>query len=478
MSDILSALGIGNNSSATKPKTASEQVADAYRATQQKPLDALKKRQQDLEKRSSFFSTLRSRLDSAFSSFNTITDLSTTSSKVGAKKTTVSDSSFLSASAADTTQNGINTIKIERLASNDRLIAKQIDNLSSTQTAFGSGTKTFNLATGSNSSTAISVTFDGSETNEQALNKIASAVNANTDLGISASVVKSTTSSGRLTFTAKESGTSGKITFSESGAGNDVLATLGIDASLNQNNATRGAFDKNDPSKAGFSQGVVDNLDAKLQINGIEATRTSNKITDIVAGLTINLTKAQEASAEPITITIDNDTSTANSNIRPFLDSYNNVINYLNEQATTVRSDSALRGLQSNLRSIVNSKVSDGALNYLSDVGIKIGTDGTLSISDSTKFSDAIEANSAGVSKLFTDLATKVNNEYSKYRGSDGILSTRTKSTQDQIVSTKSRIDTLGKSIDKRVETYKKEYERSLQLMSKATAQTSILSTL
>ncbi|MDX9790264.1 MAG: flagellar cap protein FliD N-terminal domain-containing protein [Candidatus Kapabacteria bacterium] len=163
-------------------------LVESFKSTQQGKITSLNERRNLLQSRQSFYNTFNSRISSLVSQIDKFT-ADDSNSKFYAKSIESSDSSIVSASANSKAIISENTIKVKQLASNDTLISKRM-NLADN---FGedAGTITFDLTAGTNTK-QVSVTFDGTETNEQALKKIVQAINNTYDIYINSSNFKYT----------------------------------------------------------------------------------------------------------------------------------------------------------------------------------------------------------------------------------------------------------------------------------------------
>jgi len=462
LSDSLNSLLQTTSSTA---QTQADLLVEAYKRTQSGKLDQLKERKSNLEKKSSFFSGLRSKINSLMSQIDKFTSASASSFFV-TRKVTSSDSSVVSASATGEALLGINTIKVNRLASNDLLISDQM-----------TASNTFSV-TGSNltfiiNGKTVSVTINSGTSNEDALKLIATAINNTTDINATASVVKDTGSTVRLTITAKDTGADNKITFDDNGSG--VLNALGF-GNVDPNASVR------TPTQSGnqyahYKIAAVDELNSEAEINGILVTRSSNSLSDVIQGLTINLLKVQDSNAQPITLTTEVDASAVQNLINPLISSYNEILQYLNNNKNLLKDEPLLRNLISNLRVIPSQAVTsaqNGNPQYLSEIGIKTNSDGTLSISDTSKLTEALKSDYKKVADLFTSsdsFVYKLKNVVGLLSGDTNYITNKTQNVQKQIYEMQKRITDLEAKIEMQAESYKNEYFRSLEAYLKAQAQ-------
>ena len=147
-------------------------------------------------------------------------------------------------------------------------------------------------------------------------------------------------------------------------------------------------------------------LDAKVNINGVAIESATNKMVDVVPGITLQLNQVTTAPAE---ITIETDQEVIQKNIQNFVDAYN-ALNATIADATKytaatktggpLQGDATTLGLQSALRSMLGSSSVGSTFSRLSDVGIERQTDGSLKI-NTTKLTGA-QQDLSNLKNLFT----------------------------------------------------------------------------
>lgn len=136
--------------------------------------------------------------------------------------------------------------------------------------------------------------------------------------------------------------------------------------------------------------------DAKFKYNGIDITRSSNKVEDLILGVSLTLNKVDKA-GESTNSSIKQSTEGILEDIKAMVDSFNSLMNNINE-ATKYDSETGLAGtfqgvreitsISSELNKIVNGVSKDGK--SLASFGITVTKDGLLTIEDSTKLNDMI----------------------------------------------------------------------------------------
>jgi flagellar hook-associated protein 2 len=213
----------------------------------------------------------------------------------------------------------------------------------------------------------------------------------------------------------------------------------------------------NDFSSLAFTS--TDAVAGSVTINGNTVTRSSNTITDLVPGLTINLIGAGNS-----TITVAQDGSALSSKISAFVTAFNTLDKSLKDissydasakKGAALYGDSAINSLRREIRSIITSTLGVNATtsyNRLSQVGVSLKSDGTLSL-DNTALNTAINANFNKVAKLFSGtgnpsdsktlqgFAYQLNTALTTATGIDGLITNRKSSLQSEIRRLQARAD-------------------------------------
>ncbi len=473
MSDLLSQIQSLTQNNSNKSTSAADQLAEAYKRSQQNRIDVLTNKQKALEQKQQFFNQLKSKIDSLISNIDIFT-ASNASTKFKIKSVSSSKSDVVTATADKDAILGINSLKVNRLASNDVLITKSL-NIGDSQIFSVSGEDlTFKI-----NNKEIKLTIAENSTNEQAMKAIVSAINSANDVNVTASYVKDTSSTGRITITSKDTGQLNKITFDDNGS--NVLNSLGLD-NINPNAENRTQILTGN-QYAYYKVANIEQLNSEIEINGLNISRDSNSISDVLPGLTLNLLKAQESSEQAVTLTTDVNTNGVENLINPILNSYNELIKFLKSNNTITKSESSVGSLLFNIRSISSQSItplSGSDMKYLTDIGIKINSDGTLSLNDKTKLTKALKNNPDEVANLFTandGFAKKIEKSIEMLLGDKGLIQSKRKSIGEQIDQTIKRNKEVTASIDKQAENLKKEYMSMLKVYLEAQNQYNTLFT-
>ena len=208
---------------------------------------------------------------------------------------------------------------------------------------------------------------------------------------------------------------------------------------------------------------LVRGQNASVQIDGgTAATSTSNVFDESLTGITGLSVTANSTGTQTVSVT--NDTSNAQGKIQAFIDAYNTLQSYIDQQTTTTSTDgivstSLLSGnrdvtdLASSLRQIVFDAVPGltGTIQRLDGIGIGFtGTSSQLQINDQSKLDAALQNNPDDVQALFNGpggLVSSISSFVTTTTGSGGVIAAETDryttdatSIDDQIAAMERRI--------------------------------------
>ena len=147
--------------------------------------------------------------------------------------------------------------------------------------------------------------------------------------------------------------------------------------------------------------------DASLVLDGVAITKSSNTVTDIITGSIITLESAGSG-----TITQSSDTDAIKGKIQDYVDGFNELMLHLNDllaldsdtgETSVLFANFAVQSLQQKLRETASQEILgvSGDFSYLSQIGVRTLTDGTLSIDDGD-LTDALAEDVTNVSELFS----------------------------------------------------------------------------
>ena len=277
-----------------------------------------------------------------------------------------SQESAFSATSTTSARAGSNNITVSQIAQEQRSVSNAF---ASETNAFNANPITVSISVGSSNSTTTDITVT-----DASLQGTVSAINA-ANLGVTAEIVDTGAASDRYRIQL----------IGETGAENAFTLTSS-DSALT------------------FSS-VQTATDAQLNVNGIDFTRSSNVIDDVITGVTLSLNTVTSGAAN---LSINQDDSQARANIVDFVAIYNEAQRQLKELSNSsvggeLAGDSIFRSLTSSLRSLVlgTSSSASGNVSNLSDMGISVSRTGELNVDD-TKLDNALANNYADVVKMFS----------------------------------------------------------------------------
>ena len=312
----------------------------------------------------------------------------------------VSDNSTATAFSSDVTVNS--------LASQQTLEFSGSSPFTSPTASINTGTLTLNLgtwysSTGSfvNKSTPVTYTVTVNSSNNT-LQGLASSLNALS--GISASVLQ--TSAGVYSLVVK----------SPMGADNAIKITTS-DTGLNQFRADP-TIGSGSPAPATAQKQAAS--DAELVVDGVTVKRTSNSISNIFSGYTIDL-KGETDTLTPSNFNVSSslDVDTAFNNAKTLVDRLNLTRTYFDElldrgiddgEKGTLSADPVMKAISNQIRKLTeNSLVGFGSNSrYLSELGIQTKRDGTLLINEKS-FKEAVENDPTSYDAIFNSSITSNN---------------------------------------------------------------------
>lgn len=335
--------------------------------------------------------------------------------------------------------------------------------------SFSSTSTPGDVASGSGSMT---ITIDGTDynipyTSSTTLSDLKDSINNIAGTKVKASTLQVGTNDYRLVLSSVDTGANQTITISDSASGSLNSALLSYDATTN-------------PSGM---QEVQAARDASFQYNGITVTRSSNNITDIISGVTINLLE-DSGSAN---ISISQDISAISDEMTTFVSSYNSLISQLTSMTTAdtangttgiFNGDTTVNGISREINRILSSMDTNGL--SLSQYGIDLSEKGVMSFNSSTFtskfesdpsasetfFSGGTAVNANGTTSTVDGVFTSLNNLLDKYTKSSGILSNLTDYNTKQLTALNDNQTRTQALIDARYETMAAQWTQYDTLIS------------
>lgn len=457
-------------------------LVDRFLNVERAPSNKLETEKTSLSSRVAVLTDLKSELTSLndrFESFTTAGTENTLASKIAKS----SDESLFTVDADATAVAGVYSIKINQLAKNDTAVSKQFSLTGTTlASALSNKTVSFKIGTGSETQTSFSVSFGNSSLdNEDVLNSVAREINS-ASIDVSATVIKDTPSTIRLTLISKNAGSSNALNLSDVSSPK-VFKSMGF---IN-GNGSRSSIKNTD---GGFVNPDTDDLNSEFTINGINIVGDSNTVTDVLAGVTVTLRKAQASTDAAESISITNSGEDIVNQINEFIKDFNSSIEFINAKTSintttlergTLAGNFSVRNLLVNMRALVSGKVSSAKIGNpqtLSEIGIRINNNGTLLISDEDKLNSTIESGSEKVTDLFNSesgIAVRGQSLLKNFISVGGTIDDLNKGTKSRITGIESNIKRNSSRLQLRENTLRRTFSDLQRSLSKLNSQSSIL---
>ncbi|GEA16638.1 hypothetical protein E308F_28840 [Moorella sp. E308F] len=364
-----------------------------------------------------------------------LTDLKLASTFTGMKATS-SNTSALTASAASNAVAGSYKVGIIRLAQAHKVASVEQLTADDNNSLGFSGTFTIKV-----NGIVRTITVDAGDS----LNSISAKINKSPDEGGAGDIVTASVIDHRLVIASKTSGANGGIQFNDD-ATTHILNSLKI-------------IDATDTTKLLAGAEIARAQDAEFTIDGLTITRSSNTITDVIQGVTLNLLAVTDTdgngtieAAETLSLDIGKDTQKAVDAVKAMVDQYNSVMDFISTKAGDegdLQGDPTLARVQSYLWQLMTAEIAGITGPYQTpwSIGISTGaTVGSASLTfdrsgkltlDTEKLTAALEDDPAAVMAVFTnDSGTGLVDRLDDYltslvRSGDGIIPSREKSLQD-----------------------------------------------
>lgn len=269
---------------------------------------------------------------------------------------------------------------------------------------------------------------------DSSLDDIRDAINATADSGVSASIIFDGEGY-RLALSSTQTGAEASVSAIEFG---DVLTADVIEAGQ----------------------------DAKLSVNGVAITSANNAVEGAIQGVTLNLQETGDTR-----VAVEQNTRAVREAITDFVDAYNDLKTTMGELtsfnaetgvAGELNGDGTVRSVESQLRRVLSGGV-EGEFSLLSDIGITLQRDGSLSI-DEDELDAAIVGQQDALSAFFAGstkeggLAGQLNATVDQLLGSNGAVKGAISGAEGRIESLTERHARMEKSIEQTIARYRTQF--------------------
>lgn len=239
---------------------------------------------------------------------------------------------------------------------------------------------------------------------------------------------------------------------------------------------------------------------AKVKVDGITFTRSSNTLSDVVPGVTFTLKDTTPTAA---TVELSRDTTAIKDKLNALVTAYNDANTIIGEVSNpkstfdtygaTLVGDSTVRAIKQQLRQMItgSSSTPGTGVSALWQMGISVNETGVMAI-DNTKLDTALTNNYSDVVKTFTGnqngltvyspapggIAGDAVRKLTKMLGTDGILVSQSTSAETQNSKYQLDLEKLGVRMDTLLKRYQKQFAAMDSMVGSVNSQkTSLKST-
>ncbi|MGF6492126.1 flagellar hook-associated protein 2 [Luteibacter sp. 621] len=347
-------------------------------------------------------------------------------------KTSVSDTSILSATSDSGAQPNAYKIVVDKLATAQKTSSPA---LGDAKRALGTGSLTISVG---GKSMTLHVKSDANT-----LENIRDSINkAKDNPGVTASIVNGSDGA-HLVLSSSNTGAANAFTVTTSG-GDGGLDGLAFDPS------------KDTPT--------VKAQDASFTVDGLSVTSASNTVSNAIDGVTLTLSKAGES-----TVTVANDPDATVTAMQALVSAYNNfqssyktltMYDKAHKQVGALIGDATITSIKGQMSQILGTQVHDGGdgPHSMSDLGLSFQVDGTLKL-DTSKLKTQLANHPRETQDLVSGekgIAGKLDKAITGWTASNGILTLRTNNLNkksddldDQSADLDTKMDAYGKQLTK-----------------------------
>jgi flagellar hook-associated protein 2 len=445
-SSIVNTLGAG---SGIDVKALAQGLVDAEKTPRKERIDA---KIAKTEAKISGFSAIKYALSELKTAFNKLND----ASEFASIKPSNTQTSAFGVTASSSAEAGSYSIEVLQTAQVQRTASSSFADRSTTLN--GGSAFTLNLTLGGVSQDPIAVTTATPA-------GMVSAING-ADLGVTAQLIN--TGSGFNVVLTGETGAAQSFTMdSDDGSGGAV-------------------------ADVSFSTPLQTATDASFKVNGLTVTRSSNSISDVIDGVTLDLYTNTTGAAR---LDLNRETTSIKDNIKSLVTAYNDfeeTLKILGDSGSEVEEfggalagESLLQTVRAQVRGFIsnNSTTPGTTIKAARDVGMSFDRNGKLTL-DETKLDNALQNNFGEVSTMFTadtnnqsiysaapaGLAGDAVNSIDKMLRSTGMINTQSKSATNQITKYKEELTILEDRMEKLMTRYMNQFSVMESIVGSSTS--------
>ena len=402
-----------------------ESIITSLMELERQPIEALNNRRETLDVELSAMGSVKSAMNELATSARLLGD----GTRFGPFQASSGDEDVFTATATGGSSPEYHSVEVLSLAQNHRMAT---DLFESADASMRTGSLT--LSSGENS---FDITIDNSN---KTLVGIRDAINDSTDnTSISASILNVDGGS-RLVLNAKEGGTDNEITV-------DGSRSLTRKLKLTE---------------------ITEAVDAQLIVDGFTVTNSSNSVSDVIEGVTLDLKSIGNAEVQT-----QRDTDSLRESLDAFVSNYNTLRSGLGRlSADQLQGDQLPRNAEATVRNVFSQDIElpNGQSISPLDTGFTFDRFGVLSI-DETRLSDAQTGGMESFIEAFTATDTgfsaKIEDALDRFTSIDGIIAGREKGIENR----QGTIDTRIEQMDYRLENTELRYRRQFTVMDQLVSQ-------
>ena len=399
-----------------------ESIITGLMDIERQPIEALNTKRDTLDIQLSAMGRVKSTMNELATSARLLGD----GSRFGPFQASSSDEDVFTSTATGGSSAEFHTVEVLSLAQNHRMASGLY---TSPDTAIDSGSMTF-----SSNENNFDITIDSSN---NTLTGLRDAINDAADnTSISASILNVDGGS-RLVLNAKEGGT-------------DNVITVGGSSSI----------------VSGITE-VTEALDAELIVDGFQVTSSSNSVSEVIEGVTLELKSIGNANVQT-----QRDTESLRESLDTFVANYNALRSDLASFAEGQQGDQLPRNVESSIRNVFSQDIllPNGQTINLLDIGFTFDRYGALSI-DEARLTSAQAGGMESFIEAFitnsTGFSAKIEDALDRFTSVDGIIASR----EQGIESRQGTIDSRIEQMDYRLENIETRYRQQFTVMDQLVTQ-------
>lgn len=221
--------------------------------------------------------------------------------------------------------------------------------------------------------------------------------------------------------------------------------------------------------------------DATLTMGTLTITRSSNTITDVVPGVTINLVSA--APGTDVTVNVTRDADAIVRKVKALVDALNDVVkaekryDYYDPNTKTagvLLGDSSARRMLQRLLDGVHATLDSGSLTTIGQLGVTVQRDGTYAL-DEAKLRAAIASDFDGVAAVIANVASTLKTTVVDMQDPEGLLATVKGGAEANKRMLQQRIDRENSRLELVEARYRRQFARLEQVLGQLRDQSTAL---